>query len=167
MVSLRRFVGQVEVIIRGLHSLSVDQNTFGSLLVPILLGMLPEDIKLQVTRFISSEIWNLKELLELLIKGVRTREKCAFSAQGVAGSIKPVLERGGSDSTSELSITKMQVKGCVFCNGNHISYKCLTIQTPKERKMYLVEKGRSFKCLRFIHRGMYLRKYRYPMESRS
>ena len=70
---LRSFVGQVEVIIRGLQSLSVDQSTFGSLLIPILLGKLPEDIKLQVTRFISSEIWNLKELLELLSKEVEAR----------------------------------------------------------------------------------------------
>ena len=52
---LRSFVGQVEVIIRGLQSLSVDQNTFGSLLIQILLGKLPEDIKLKVTRFISLE----------------------------------------------------------------------------------------------------------------
>ena len=70
--SLWRFVGQVKVIIRGLHSLSVDQNTFGSLSFPILLGKLPEDIKLHVTRFISSEIWDLKELLDLL-----NRENCA------------------------------------------------------------------------------------------
>ena len=80
---LRRFVGQVEVINRGLHTLSVDQSTFGSLLIPILLGKLPEDIKSQVTRFISLEIWNLKELLDLLNKDVEARDKCAFSAQSV------------------------------------------------------------------------------------
>ena len=35
-------------------SLSMDQSTFGSLLIPILLGKLPEDIKLHVTRKIHS-----------------------------------------------------------------------------------------------------------------
>ena len=139
--SLRRFVGQVEVIIRGLHSLSVDQSTFGSLSIPILLRKLPEDIKLQITRFILSEIWNLEALLELLNKEVEASEKCAFSAQRVTGSNKTVLERCASDSTAGSFVTKMQVKGCVFCNGNHTSHKCLTIPTPKERKMYLAEKG--------------------------
>ena len=131
---LRSFVGQVEVIIRGLQSLSVDQSTFGSLLIPILSGKLPEDVKLQVTRFISSEIWNLKELLELLSKEVEAREKCAFSVQRVPGGNKPVLDRGGSDSTAGSFVAKLQVKGCVFCNGNHTSHKCSMIQTPKERK---------------------------------
>ena len=148
---LRSFVGQVEVIIRGLQSLSVDQSTFGSLLIPIRLGKLPEDIKLQVTRFISSEIWNLKELLELLNKEVDAREKCAFSVQRAAGGNRPVLDRGDSDGTAGSFVAKLQVKGCVFCNGNHTSHKCSMIQTPKERKRYLVEKGRCFKCLQAGH----------------
>ena len=141
----------MEVIIRGLQSLSVDQSTFRSLLIPILLGKLPEDIKLQLTRFISSEIWKLKELLELLSKEVEAREKCAFSVQRAAGGNKPVLDRGESDGTAGSFVAKLQVKGCVFCNGNHTSHKCSMIQTPKERKRYLIEKGRCFKCLRGGH----------------
>ena len=148
---LRSFVGRVEVIIRGLQSLSVDQSTFGSLLIPILLGKLPEDIKLQVTRLISSEIWNLKELLELLSKEVEAREKCDFSVQRAAGGNKPALDRGDSDGTAGSFVAKLQVKGCVFCNGNHTSHKCSMIQTPKERKRYLIEKGRCFKCLHGGH----------------
>ena len=128
--SLRSFVGQGEVIIRGLQSLSLNQNTFGSLLIPILLGKLPEDIKLQVTRFISSEIW-----------------KCAFSVQRAAGGNKPVLDRADSDGTAGSFVAKLQVKGCVFCNGNQTSHKCSMIQTPKERKRYLIENARCFKCL--------------------
>ena len=76
---LRGLLGQVEVIIRGLQSFSVDESTFGSLLIPILLEKLPEDIKLQVTLLISSEIWDLWELLQLLSKEIEAREKCAFS----------------------------------------------------------------------------------------
>ena len=56
MARLRGFLGQNEVIIRGLQSLRVDESTFGSLLIQILLEKLPEDIKLQVTRSISSKI---------------------------------------------------------------------------------------------------------------
>ena len=76
---LRGFLGQIEVIIRGLQSLSVDESTFGSLLISILLEKLPEDIKLQVTRLILSEIWDSKELLQLVSKEIEAREKCAFS----------------------------------------------------------------------------------------
>ena len=76
---LSGFSGQVEVIIRGLQSLPVDESTFGSLLILIMLEKLPEDIKLQVTRSISSEIRDLKEILQLPSNEIEAREKCAFS----------------------------------------------------------------------------------------
>ena len=73
---LRGFLGQVEVIIRGLQSLSFDESTLGSLLIPILLEKLPEDIKMQVTRLISSEIWDLKDQRD------RSKEMCFLNKQG-------------------------------------------------------------------------------------
>ena len=143
---LRGFLGQVEVIIRGLQSLSVDESTFGSLLIPILLGKLPEDIKLQVTRLISSEIWDLREVLQLLSKEIEAREKCAFSTNrdrvpGQSG--KPFA----GDYTTSSFVSKTQEKGCVFCSGQHSSHRCLVVQSPQERKKKLMQNGRCFRCL--------------------
>ena len=147
---LRGFLGQVEVIIRGLQSLSVDESTFGSLLIPILLEKLPEDIKLQVTRLISSEIWDLRELLQLLSKEIEAREKCAFStnrdkASGQSG--KPFA----GDYTTSSFVSKTQEKGCVFCSGQHSSHRCLVVQSPQERKKKLMQNGRCFRCLSSEH----------------
>ena len=147
---LRGFLGQVEVIIRGLQSLSVAESTFGSLLIPILLEKLPEDIKLQVTRLISSEIWDLRELLQLLSKEIEAREKCAFSTNRdkVSGqSEKPFA----GDYTTSSFVSKTQEKGCVFCSGQHSSHRCLVVQSPQERKKKLMQNGRCFRCLSSEH----------------
>ena len=147
---LRGFLGQVEVIIRGLQSLSVDESTFGSLLIPILLAKLPEDIKLQVTRLISSEIWDLRELLQLLSKEIEAREKCAFSTNRdkVSGqSGKPFAV----DYTTSFFVSKTQEKGCVFCSGQHSSHRCLVVQSPQERKKKLMQNERCFRCLSSEH----------------
>ena len=147
---LRGSLGQVEVIIRGLQSLSVDENTFGSLLVPILLEKLPEDIKLQVTRLISSEIWDLRELLQLLSKEIEAREKCAFSTNRdkVSGqSGKPFA----GDYTTSSFVSKTQEMGCVFCSGQHSSHRCILVQSPQERKKKLMQNGRCFRCLSSEH----------------
>ena len=147
---LRGLLGQVEVIIRGLQSLSVDESTFGSLLIPILLEKLPEDIKLQVTRLISSEIWDLRELLQLLSKEIEAREKCAFSTNrdNVSGqSGKPFA----GDYTTSSFVSKTQENGCVFCSGQHSSHRCLVVQSPQERKKKLMQNGRCFRCLSSEH----------------
>ena len=64
--------------------MSVDESTFDSLLFPILLEKLPEDIKLQVTRLISSEIWDLRELLQLLSKEIEALRSVLSQQTGIS-----------------------------------------------------------------------------------
>ena len=130
--------------------MSVDESTFGSLLIPILLEKLPEDIKLQVTRLISSEICDLRELLQLLSKEIEAREKCVFltNRDKVSGqSGKPFA----GDYTTSSFVSKTQEKGCVFCSCQHSSHRCLVVQSPQERKKKLMQNGRCFSCLSSEH----------------
>ena len=149
---LRGFLGQVEVIIRGLQSLSVDQSTFGFLLISNLLEKLPEDIKLQVTRFISSEIWDLRELLELLTKEVEAREKCAFSTTKDKPSGQTDKYSCNQFTTASF-VNKVQEKDGVFCSGNHSSHKCSVVQSPNDRKTVLMQNGCCFRCLSAEHQS--------------
>ena len=54
IVALRQLYDECEVQIRGLESLGVVSETYGGLLCPILLQMMPEDLTLTFTREIGS-----------------------------------------------------------------------------------------------------------------
>ena len=62
---LRILYDRVEANMRSLQSLGINARNYGSLLVPILLARLPEDIRLIVSRACSSEdrAWELDDLL--------------------------------------------------------------------------------------------------------
>ena len=128
VVRLRDFLGQVEIIIRGLQSLSVDEGTFGSILIPILLEKILEDIKSQVRRLSLSEICDLTELLQLLRKELEPREKCASSTNWdkISGQSGKAF---AGDYTISFFVSKTKEKKCVFCSGQHTSHTCLVVRT--------------------------------------
>lgn len=73
---LRRNYDKIEAHVRGLQALDMPTETYGSLLVPVLMTKIPEDIRLLVGREIKDGEWNLSEILELLRNEVKNRERC-------------------------------------------------------------------------------------------
>eukprot|EP00794_Sanderia_malayensis_P005751 gene5751-biopygen4665 len=63
---LRELYDKVEVHVRGLQSLDVPTPSYGSLLVPVLLSKIPEDVRLLIGREIKDDKWELGRLLNLL-----------------------------------------------------------------------------------------------------
>ena len=53
--SLRLFYDKVSVHVRGLQSLGVSSEQYGSLLIPIIMSKLPNDIRIQITRKVNDE----------------------------------------------------------------------------------------------------------------
>ena len=51
-------------------------ETYGSLLVPVLMSKIPDDVRLLVGREIKDGEWNLTEVLRLLRNEVENREIC-------------------------------------------------------------------------------------------
>ena len=73
---LRGTYYKIEAHVRGLQVLDVPTETYGSLLVPVLMTKLPEDIRLLVGREIKDNEWNVSEILKLLRNEVENRERC-------------------------------------------------------------------------------------------
>jgi hypothetical protein len=48
--SLRSFFDKMEASIQGLESLGQSQDTYGSLLIPIIFGQLPAEMRKRLTR---------------------------------------------------------------------------------------------------------------------
>ena len=73
--ALRHLFDRIEANVRGLKSLGVDSETYGSLLSPVLLNKLPSDIRLIASREISEEDWTLDALLKIVEREVEARER--------------------------------------------------------------------------------------------
>ena len=71
---LRYMFDQIRVQIRGLESLGVKTESYGQLLIPIIMSKLPSEIRLQVSRATEKELWEIQELLDLIQKEIEARE---------------------------------------------------------------------------------------------
>ena len=44
------------------------------MLIPVVMSKLPTEIRVQIARLMSSEVWSIREMLELIRKEVEARE---------------------------------------------------------------------------------------------
>ena len=57
---------KISVNIRGLEALGVKSEQYGSLLIPIIMAKLPDEIRIQVTRNTAQDVWEIDSLLGLI-----------------------------------------------------------------------------------------------------
>ena len=74
LASLQLFYDTMETHIRGLESLGKSHNSYGDLLVPIVLGKLPHQIRTNLARDHDSPEWKFKQLRESILKEIRILE---------------------------------------------------------------------------------------------
>ncbi len=73
---LRSVYDRVSVNVRGLESLGVKAEQYGMLLIPVIMSKLPEDVRMQIARNTSNEVWKIDDLLNLIKHEVEAREVC-------------------------------------------------------------------------------------------
>ena len=78
---LRVLYDSIEAHLRGQQALDVTSDSYGKLMVPILLSKLPEDIRLIIARQKKEVIWSLDNLLEALKEEITARERCAVNSK--------------------------------------------------------------------------------------
>ena len=61
-----------------LESLRAKKENYGSLLIMIIIKRMPKDIALQVSSETKSDIWSMKDILEIILKEIEARETCEF-----------------------------------------------------------------------------------------
>ena len=74
MTELRRFYDSVENHIRGLSSLGKSQESYGALLIPIILGKLPIEIRHNLAQEHSNLEWTIDELRGAILKEIQILE---------------------------------------------------------------------------------------------
>ena len=72
--SLRFVFDKINVHVRGLASLGVASKQYGSLLIPIIMSKLPNEVRLRIAREAQEEVWKVEDLLKIIQAKVEARE---------------------------------------------------------------------------------------------
>ncbi|MCG8033931.1 MAG: DUF1759 domain-containing protein, partial [Candidatus Thiodiazotropha taylori] len=153
--SLQTFYDNLETYIRGLESLGQSQDSYGSLLVPIVIDKLPPEVRSNMTRNNGSSNWTmdslrmaLKNEINILQAGYRTEPPDApsstvsFLAGTKTGATHPYLRE-----TKPASDRRSQEKKCQFCGDKHLANDCKKVTAVSARKEIVKQNHLCFNCL--------------------
>ena len=165
--ALRKMYDEIEINIRSLDTLNVVSGSYSTLLHPILMKLLPDDLALEFNRKqISKSEFNVKELLEFLKVEIQCRENIcllnnkkvnhvtdsqnAYKYKNVISSKYPNENSKRRNQCATTLTTSVRSTNCVFCESKeHLPENCLL--SIEERKNALKKRGICFKCFRPRH----------------
>ena len=112
---------------RSLSSLGKSRETYGSLLVPIILNKLPADVRVNLARQHGSDEWTIDELQGALLTEIRILEMGSHHPQSqFTASFHASSVRKPSRTASDLPTPKRPT--CVYCKGPHAPGTCEAIK---------------------------------------
>ena len=137
LTSLQLFYDTMENHVRGLESLGRSHESYGDLLVPIILGKLPHELRKNLAREHDNPEWKFQELREAIVKEIRILEAGAQLNDTTYG-ITPTVTSSFLTQTQEKQphsgkSSKSESKKCLYCKGPHPSYSCQVVTDARER----------------------------------
>ena len=156
VTKLRHMYDKIETHVRGLQALDVPTESYGSLLIPVLMSKIPEDIRILLARQIKDGEWNLNELLRLLKDEVKNRERCegikAIDRAENSEKNKNFRSKKDPSTLSALLTEETQTSiNCSFCKQSHPTTTCQLVTNIAARRQILMKQGCCFKCLKRNH----------------
>ena len=153
---LRLIFDQINAHVRGLETLGVTAERYGSLLIPIIMSRMPSDITIQVACKIKEDIWPIDEILDIIKDEISAREYSEkvsvtdkrqqqhMQTKSTPGTTRTFLTKGGYSNHE-------RCPSCYFCNGEHLSIECTEVKDPQKRQEILKKAGRCYRCMRTGH----------------
>ena len=118
------------------------------------MSKLPNEIRLEIVRKLTANVWKIEELLKTIKSEIKARETSeAIKAQEVQGrKHNHGLRKFPPTANALVSIQGKDFQlQCVYCSGEHYSASCTKAQLPKDRKEILQRANRCFICLKTSH----------------
>ena len=141
IVSLRTVQEKMESYIIGLQSLGQVQDSFGNLLVPVILEKLPADKKRNMTRDHGNNKWHLQDLRQAFKREIGifesglptlTPEIHPATASFFTGTgLNP--KRACRDPTTSDRRPTERTPRCAFCSDHHFANNSTKVATTQER----------------------------------
>ena len=149
---MRNICDSIEANVRSLEALDISSEKYGSLLAPIFMSKIPDEIRLTISRNTTAEIWELNGLLQSFKKELQARERCVSVSE--SRTDKKDNKESSENPFSASSLTafgKYQNISCTYCSQPHPSARCNVVTDIAARKAALRQRGRCFKCLKSNH----------------
>ncbi|XP_006814648.1 uncharacterized protein LOC102810052 [Saccoglossus kowalevskii] len=152
--SLRNFYDTLESYIRGLSSLGKSEESYGDLLVPIVMKKLPPNTRKQIARDHGNNEWNLPELRQAIHNEMDALQ-AGFSADlhdrelYTETPVTAAFYTGSDPVTSRKSIRARLTKSivCAYCKDAHPSIHCKVV-TDYNKRLEIIKRDRlCFNCL--------------------
>jgi len=142
--SLREFYNTIEGHICSLASLGKSEDSYGSLLVPIILGKLSAKTKQNLARANNKKEWTVIELQAALLKELYVFEK-GSQTEPHTNQLLPTaaFHTGTSRSLVARPRGKPQY---AFCKGSRSPSLCDVVKDPKQRSNIVCQEKLCFNC---------------------
>ena len=150
---IRQLYDKVEIDIRGSQALGIEAEQYGSLLIPVLLSKVPQELRLIISRKFDTQEWNLDELLKVFKTEVEARERCDLMATTPSTTTQRKYPPKPPPINAETLLTPegQQIITCTFCKQGHRLVDCVVIPNIHERREMVKRQGRCFICLKRWH----------------
>ena len=140
---------RVQINVRSLENLGIKGETFGVILTPIVLHLLPDSIRYEYSKVSDGHEQDLEFLLKFLHDEITRRERVrSFRQQPEDRRMKqPQTDRA---TASMLTAPISKAKDCAFCDSSgHYSIKCPQIKQMdiQQRQSKVRELKLCFMCL--------------------
>ena len=124
-LQLRYVYDKISVHTRGLPSLGVDSKQYGSLLIPVIMAKLPQEVRIQIARETTKEIWEITDILNVISKEVEAREvgeNVKINADSTVRKppYKPTMNAAAALVNQETRTLPRSCR-CAYCNESHFS----------------------------------------------
>ena len=118
------------------------------------MSKLPNEIRLQIARKSTQDVWAIGELLDIIKKEVEARE--ATERIKADNTQQRGNKSYGHHSTAGSFLSKEDQKAntvrCAYCKELYFSASCTKVTDPERHKEILRNTNRCFNCLRVGHR---------------
>ena len=152
---LRHLHDQVESHVRGLKSLGVAPESYGSLLSSVLLNKLPQELQLIISRKTTDDTWSLDHLMKELEQELEARERAATTSG--SPNTNPSGRQVRDQHTAAALLSRASNLHCSYCQQAHSSSTCTVVTEVDARKQILRSSGR---CFIYWRKGHISKEYR-------
>ena len=165
---MRELYDIIETHFRGLEALSVEQDSYSTIVVPTLMEKIPEPVRINMLRGTDNfDEWDIEALLQAFRKELNIREqnfsvipensskqKGIDSEFRTRSSVKPQVTSASALLSGQDGSRKAKKVGvCIYCEEEHEETKCTKFPNVEERKDIILRTGRCFRCLNKGHRA--------------
>ena len=146
--AFRQLYDSIEAQVRGLKALSIESDSYSSLLLSVFMNKLPPELRLVISREVKDRQWELDELMRIIEGEIEARER----ASGTNAKFNKMPVRAPPPTTAALMAGGgASIVSCCFCRQLHALASCSTVSDVAERKLVLRRSGRCFVCLKKYH----------------